>query len=229
MNYPNVLIYDVEAARPLPGNEDWSRKTECGISVIASWSSQEPSPRVWLPEEGDHILDDFALHAVEHEGFVTWNGLRYDDDMITSLFPWWPEVVSRGVKIDLPVIAGLFSICCKKGLDLRTLVESLKSGVPAHYPELVGYKPTAQMNVVKGWGLKPTYLSTFSKAEPDSQITGEMAPILWSQGLKGRVITYCMEDVGKLFALWRWAFKGGSLINKNGGEAVLPQCVLGAK
>ena len=224
MPQPKVLAYDLEFARPLP-NGDWRRMTECGISVLTSWSNQEVEPRIWLPEEGSHVLRDFCVHALEHDVYLSWNGLGTDDPMIYAEFPLWQEDLKEGKRLDLGAVVGLYALSAKKGLDLDYLTEVLTRGVPNNYPELVGYKPTAKVNVRSGWGLEPTYGATFGR-ENSKSMPGEEAPVRWQAGQRGRVIGYCVGDAKRLLDLWRHAWGGNLLKSHKGHEVTVPQAVL---
>ena len=224
---PRVLAYDLEFLRPVPAG-DWSRMTECGVSVLASWSSHETDPRVWLPEEGPHIWKNFAKHALEHDVFLTWNGLGCDDRMIHAEFPTWARVLPYGKRVDLCVIAGLYSLAHKKGLDLEYLTGVLAKGVPNNFPELVGYKAGAKVNVMRGWNLEAAYCNTFG-LESSKTMAGAEAPHAWGRGEKGAVIGYCVGDAKRLLDLWRHAWKGEELVNKFDGRTKIPQIALGAR
>ena len=228
MAQPKVLAYDLEFAKPLPGGNQWSRMTECGISVLSSWSNQEDEPRVWLPDEGPHVLRDFCVHALEHEVFLTWNGLACDDLMIFSQFPLWQEVLKEGKRLDLSAVAGLYALSKKKGLDLDYLTEVLGRGVPNNYPELVGYKPTAKVNVRSHWNLDATYSATFNQ-EVSKSMPAEEAPHRWQAGQCGKVIGYCVGDAKRLLDLWQHAWLGAPLVNLVGSSVVVPRSVLGAR
>lgn len=223
---PRVLAYDLEFARPLPNN-DWRRMAECGISVLSSWSSEEDEPRVWLPEEGEQVLKAFCVHALSHDAFVTWNGLGCDDPMIYSQSPLWAEVLKHGKRVDLGAIVGLYSLSERKGLDLDYLTGVLSRGVPNNFPELVGYKPGAKVNVRSGWSLEPTYCTTFGK-EASKSMPGEEAPRRWQEGRKGEVISYCIGDSKRLLQLWKHAWKGQPLKSHKGMEVTVPRAALGA-
>jgi hypothetical protein len=225
MAVPKVLSYDLEFARPLPG-DDWRRMTECGIGVLASWSNQEVEPRIWLPEEGDHVLRDFCVHALEHDVFLSWNGLGCDDPMIHAQFPLWQEVLKEGLRVDLGAIVGLYSLARRKGLDLDCITEVLVRGVPNNFPELVGYKPGAKVNVRSGWRLDSTHAATFQREESKS-MPGAEAPIRWQAGRKGEVIGYCVGDVRRLLDLWEHAWKGLPLVSIKGPSTVVPRPALG--
>jgi len=225
MTQPKVLAYDLEFARPLPGN-DWRRQTECGIGVLASWSNQEVEPRVWLPEEGEHVLRDFCVHALDHDVFLSWNGLGCDDPMIYAQFPLWQEVLKEGKRVDLGAIIGLYALSAKKKLDLDYLTEVLTRGVPNNYPELVGYKPGAKVNVRSGWNLNVTHCETFERG--GKSMPGEQAPIKWQAGQRGEVIGYCVGDVRRLLDLWQHAWTGNPLVGKAGLPTCVPQAALGA-
>ena len=224
MIQPKVLAYDLEFARPLPRN-DWRRQTECGIGVLASWSNQEVEPRVWLPEEGEHVLRDFCVHALDHDVFLTWNGLGCDDPMIYAQFPLWQEVLKEGKRVDLGAIVGLYALSEKKKLDLDYLTEVLTRGVPNNYPELVGYQPGAKVNVRSGWNLDVTYCETFGGG--GKSMPGEEAPIRWQAGQRGKVIGYCVGDARRLLDLWQHAWTGSPLVGKAGRPTCMPQAALG--
>ena len=222
---PKVLAYDLEFARPLPYG-DWRRQTECGVGVLASWSNQESEPRIWLPDEGPHIWKDFARHALEHEVFLTWNGLGCDDPLIHASFPLWAEVLKCGKRLDLGAVVGLYALSAKKELDLDYLGSVLTRGVPNNYPELVGYKPTAKVNVRSGWRLEATYCTTFG-LEGSKSMPAEEAPIRWQAGKRGEVIGYCVGDAKRLLDLWKHAWAGELLKSHKGPEVLVPQAVLG--
>jgi len=224
---PKVLAYDLESATPLP-NDDWSRMTECGIGVLGSWSSEEIEPRVWLPEEGPHVLRDFAVHALEHDVFLTWNGLGYDDKMIHAEFPLWAQVLGQAKRLDLILVAGLYAIAARKKLDTAEMTAVLEYGVPNGFPKLVGYKPTASLNVMSGWKLDPTYAATFD-IENSKSMDGAQAPIKWQAGSRGEVIGYCLGDTKRLLDLYNHAWDGSPLVNAKGAEAAIPQRVLASR
>ena len=227
MDKPKVLAYDLEFRDPLPEG-DWSRMTECGVSVLASWSSDEDEPRVWLPEEGEHVWEEFALHALDHEVFLTWNGLSCDDRMIYASFPLWEHVLPRAKRLDLCVVAGLFGIAAKKGLPTDEIEGVLARGVPNNYPQLVGYKRRSTVHVMRGWKLEHAYCETFER-ESSKSLDGALAPELWAKGHRGRVIGYCVGDARRLLDLWSHAWIGGELRNAKGHVARIPQRVLGAR
>jgi hypothetical protein len=226
VSQPKVLAYDLEFARPLPNN-DWRRMTECGISVLVSWSNHEVEPRIWLPHEGPHVLRDFCVHALDHEVYLTWNGLGCDDKMIHAEFPTWEKALAHGKRLDLSAVAGLYALTEKKGLDRDYLDSVLVRGVPNNYPELVGYKPGARVNVMSGWSLDPTYGATFG-TENSKSMDGAQAPIRWQAGHWGQVIGYCVGDAKRLLDLWRHAWGGEELVNKKGVSTRIPQPTLGA-
>jgi hypothetical protein len=226
MPQPKVLAYDLEFACPLP-NGDWRRMTECGISVLTSWSNQEVEPRIWLPEEGSHVLRDFCVHALEHDVYLSWNGLGTDDPMIYAEFPLWQEVLREGKRVDLGAIIGLYALSAKKGLDLDYLTEVLTRGVPNNYPELVGYKPGAKVNVRSGWNLDVTYRKTFNLKHAKS-MPGEEAPIRWQAGQRGKVIGYCVGDSKRLLDLWQHAWSGEPLVGRAEKPTCVPRAALGA-
>lgn len=225
MTDPKILAYDLEFKNPLPDG-NWKRMTECGVSVLASWSSEEHEPRVWIPEEGEDVWRLFAQHALDHEVFLTWNGLGCDDRMIHAEFALWEEVLKLGKRLDLCAVAGIFGLAQRKGLRELPIVDVLTRGVPNNYPELVGYKPGAKVNVMKGWGLDPTYGATFGAGSTKS-MDGAFAPIKWQAGQKGEVIGYCVGDAYRLLRLWKHAWEGNPLRNKDGVEVVIPKAVLG--
>jgi hypothetical protein len=222
---PRVLSYDLEFARPLPNN-DWRRQGECGVGVLVSWSSSEDEPRIWLPEEGPHVWKNFARHALGHEVLLTWNGLGCDDPVIYAQFALWEEVLKHAKRVDLSAIAGLYALSEKKGLDLGYLTRVLTRGVPNNYPELVGYKPTALVNVRSGWSLEPTYCATFGR-ETSKSMHGKDAPIWWQQGRCGEVIGYCVGDAKRILDLWGRAWAEKPLKNQKDQSVVIPRCVLG--
>lgn len=222
---PKVLAYDLEFARPLPGGNQWSRMTECGIGVLVSWSNQEVEPRVWLPAEGKHVLRDFCVHALKHDVFLSWNGLGCDDPMIYAQFPLWAEVLKQGKRLDLGAAVGLYALSKKKGLDLDYLTEVLAQGVPNNYPELVGYKPGAKVNVRSGWNLEKTYCATFG-LENAKSMPAEEAPIRWQEGRRGEVIGYCVGDAKRLLDLWQHAWDGKELKNQKDQSVLVPEAVL---
>lgn len=226
MSKPKVIAYDLEFKKSLPNN-DWRRMRECGISVLVSWSSEEDEPRIWLPEEGPQVLRNFAAHALDHDVFLTWNGLGCDDPMIFEELPLWQEVLKHGKRVDLSAVAGLYSLSAKKGLDLDYLTEVLIRGVPNNYPELVGYKPTALVNVRSGWNLSDTYCATFGKDKTKS-MPGHLAPVKWGEGHRGEVIGYCVGDAYRLLKMWKHAWEGNPLKNKKGQSVVIPRAALGA-
>ena len=223
---PKVLAYDLEFARPLPGG-NWKRMTECGVSVLCSWSSEEIEPRVWIPEEGEHVWRDFARHALEHDAYLTWNGIDCDDRMIYAEFPLWAQVLTHGRRLDLCVTAGLYALTKKKGFDVDYLTSVLVQGIPNNHPELLKYKPTAKQAVRNGWSLDPTYANTFGTGSTKS-MAGALAPIKWQEGRRGEVIGYCIGDVRRLLDLWQHAWAGKELVNKKGVPVTIPQAVLGA-
>ena len=224
---PKVLAYDLEFANPLL-NDDWSRMTECGIGVLASWSSEEIEPRVWIPEEGPHVLRDFAVHALEHDVFLTWNGIGCDDKLIHASLPLWAAVLGEAKRLDLILVAGLYAIAKKKKLDTRELDAVLAYGVPNDFPKLVGYKPTAKLNVMSGWKLDPTYSATFG-IENSKSMDGVQAPIKWQAGARGEVIGYCVGDARRLLNLYDRAWDGHPLVNVKGAEAHIPRAVLAGR
>ena len=222
---PRVLAYDLEFARPVPDG-NWSRMTECGISVLCSWSSHETDPRVWIPEEGYQVWRDFAAHALEHSVFLSWNGLDCDDKMIYEEFPAWERVLPYGRRLDLSVVAGLYALTEKKGLDRDYLTSVLARGVPNNFPELVGYKPGARLAVRRGWALEATYCATFG-LESSKSMEGAEAPIAWGKGWRGKVIGYCVGDAKRLLDLWQRAWAGEPLTNSKDVSVTIPREVLG--
>jgi len=225
MTDPKVLAYDLEFLNPLPDN-DWRRMTECGVSVNVSWSNQEEEPRVWLPEEGEMVWKLFAQHALGHDVFLTWNGLGCDDRMIHAEFPLWEEVLKLGKRLDLCAVVGIYGLAQKKGLDLAAITSTLTRGVPNNYPELVNYKPGARVNVMKGWSLESTYCGTFGK-EFSKSMDGALAPQKWAEGYRGQVIGYCVGDAYRLLKMWKHAWAGNPLINRDGVKVTVPREVLG--
>lgn len=223
-----AIAYDLEFARPVP-NEDWSRMTECGISVITSWSSHEVEPRIWIVDEHPDVLRRFAAHAVEHDIFVTWNGMSCDDKMIEAQLPVWQQVLGCGRSVDVAILSGLYSIAEKKGHDLSGLTDKLSLRIPENYPALVGYKPSAQVNVKRGWSLDSTYSSTFNLPTSSKSMEGAEAPLRWAAGSRAEVIGYCVGDSLRTFRLWRHAWFGKPLRNAKGVTVRLPRCVLGGK
>ncbi|MAH47935.1 hypothetical protein CMI37_19090 [Candidatus Pacearchaeota archaeon] len=221
---PKVIAYDLEFARPLPNN-DWRRQTECGVGVLCSWSNQEVEPRVWIPSEGANVWKQFAHHVLQHEVFLTWNGLGCDDPLIYAQFPLWEECLGHGKRLDLSAVLGLYALAEKKGLGLDYLTGVLSRGVPNNYPELVGYKPTAKVNVRSGWSLESTYCATFGR-ESAKSMPGEEAPIRWQAGQRGQVIGYCVGDVKRILDLWERAWGGGEVKNRKGQQVVIPRPVL---
>jgi hypothetical protein len=227
MKKPKVLAYDLEFANSVPDG-DWKRMRECGVSVCCSWSSEEVEPRVWIPEEGERVWKEFAVHALQHDVFLTWNGLSCDDVMIYEEFPLWEQVLGHGKRLDLAVVAGLFGIAEKKKLALDPISKVLAYGVPDEYPKLVGYKPRAHLNVKVGWTLEGTYCNTFGLPEAKS-MDGAQAPIRWREGRRGEVIGYCVGDAKRLLDLYEHAWDGGFLTNKRKVKTGIPQEALAAR
>jgi hypothetical protein len=224
MKKPKVIAYDLEFANNLPDN-DWRRMTECGVGVLASWSSEESEPRVWIPDEGGHVWKNFAKHALNHDVALTYNGMECDDLMIYAEFPLWERVLGAMRRVDLILLAGLYSLADKKGIPRRQLSDVLQRGIPNNYPQLVGYKPTATLNVKSGWAMGATFQGTFG--ESGKGMPGEEAPIRWQAGRRGEVIGYCVGDAYRLMRLWEHSWQGNPLKNLKGGIAKIPQVALG--
>jgi hypothetical protein len=109
---------------------------------------------------------------------------------------------------------------------MSLLTEVLSRGVPNNYPELVGYKPGAKLNVMSGWNLDATFGATFKTGKTKS-MAGALAPVKWQEGKRGEVIGYCVGDAYRLLKLWKHARRGNALKNQKGGEAKIPAAVLG--
>ena len=227
MEKPKVIAYDLEFAREVPNN-DWNRMTECGVAVCCSWSSEESEPRVWIPDEGAHVWPAFARHVLEHDVYLTWNGMACDDLLIHAQFPLWERVLQEGKRLDLCIVAGLYAIADRKGLDRALLDQVLSYGVPNNFPKLVGYKEGASVSVKAGWTLDGTWSATFPDTKAKS-MDGALAPKKWQEGKRGEVIGYCCGDVYRLLLLWEYVWDGGSLKSKRGWCVVLPFCALGRK
>jgi hypothetical protein len=180
------LAFDIETAKDVPGVDfDWKPHRPLGISCIASQSTEDAEPRVWLTrsEEGTPAPQmsraDVAAFVQHLAGAVrdgltplSWNGLAFDLDVLAEESGLAGEcrALARG-HVDM-----MFHVFCAKGF--RVALKSAASGL--RLPgKLAG-------------------------------VEGIQAPSLWAAGKFDTVIDYVAQDVRTTLAVARESEKRGA-------------------
>jgi hypothetical protein len=163
------VAFDIEIARPLPGDfNDWRHYRPLGISCAATLTSTGEL-RVWhgVTPEGE-IADQMnpieAAHLVDYLHKAVLEG--------NTILTW------NGLSFDFDILAeesGEMGTCQKLALDHVDMM--------FHFFCHKGY-PLALDKAAKGMRLpgKPTGMS------------GAMAPIYWTQGMRKKVLDYVAQD-----------------------------------
>ena len=122
------LAFDIETAKIVPGTEfNWKAHRPLGVTCIASQSTDEQEPRVWLtrtpkgtpaPQMKRSDIAAFVrfLDDVSRKGFVplSWNGLAFDLDVLAEESGLLDECrkIAR-VHVDM-----MFHVVCEKGFPV---------------------------------------------------------------------------------------------------------------
>ena len=166
-----LIAFDIETAKIVPGDDfNWRPHRPLGISCIASLSSDNNEPRIWMtqtpegtPAKQMSQVDVAAfvqfLAASVDDGFVplSWNGLAFDFDILAEESGMIDACKNLATKhVDM-----MFHIVCEKGF------------------------PVGLGNAAAGLKL-PGKLAG---------VEGIDAPVLWSEGKHETVIAYVAQDV----------------------------------
>ena len=136
------LAFDIETAKIVPGTEfNWKAHCPLGITCIASQSTDEQEPRVWLtrtpkgtpaPQMKRSDIAAFVrfLDDVSRKGFVplSWNGLAFDLDVLAEESGLLDECrkIARG-HVDM-----MFHVVCEKGFPVASRTQRQGSNCRAN-------------------------------------------------------------------------------------------------
>ncbi|MCH2200712.1 MAG: ribonuclease H-like domain-containing protein [Fuerstiella sp.] len=171
------VAFDIETAKDVPGDDfNWKSHRPLGISCIASQSTEDAEPRVWMTRGADNqpapqmSRDDvaaFVQHLLEasRKGLtpLSWNGLSFDLDVLAEE----SELVASCRELALAHVDMMFHVVCEKGF------------------------PVALRNAASGLGL-PGKLAG---------VEGMDAPSLWAEGRFETVTEYVAQDVRTTLAV----------------------------
>ena len=165
------IAFDIETAKEFPGGgAEWRLHRPLGITCIASQSTEDDEPRVWLSRSEDgtpaakmsqadvaefvHYLSDAVTNGFTP---LSWNGLSFDFDVLAEESSLAEEckTLARG-HVDM-----MFHVVCEKGF------------------------PVALNNAAAGLGLQGKLAG----------VEGVEAPALWAGGQFDKVMEYVAQDV----------------------------------
>lgn len=171
------LAFDIETAKDVPGPDfNWKPHRPLGITCIASQSTDDKEPRVWLSRNEDGTpaaqmaradVGEFVkfLSASTDAGWVplSWNGLSFDFDILAEESGLIDECKTLARNhIDM-----MFHVVCEKGFPV-----SLKNAA-------AGLKVAGKL----------------------AGVEGIEAPSLWAKGQFELVIDYVAQDVRTTLAV----------------------------
>ncbi|MCH2212749.1 MAG: 3'-5' exonuclease [Fuerstiella sp.] len=171
------VAFDIETAKEVPGDDfNWKSHRPLGISCIASQSTEDPEPRVWMthssnnqpaPQMSREDVTAFVQYLLEvsRQGLtpLSWNGLSFDLDVLaeeSGLVGSCRELATAHVDM-------MFHVVCEKGF------------------------PVSLGNAASGLGL-PGKLAG---------VEGMDAPSLWAEGRFETVTEYVAQDVRTTLAV----------------------------
>ena len=180
------LAFDIETAQHLPDDRaDWRSHRPLGITCAAA-----------LPSDGEATL---WYGRTAENGFAPRMSRPQVVELVTTLFQAHKAgqtiVTWNGIGFDFDVLAeesGLHQECREMALNHVDMM--------FHFFCLQGY-PLALDTAAKGMGLP-------GKA---AGMSGELAPVLWSQGMHQQVLDYLRQDVQTVLNLARAVEKRGTL------------------
>ena len=171
------IAFDIETAKQVPGDSfNWKPHRPLGITCIASQTSGDKAPRIWLSETrpgtpaAKMTRQDIAkfvdhLSSAMAEGTIplSWNGLAFDLDIIAEE----SHLVDQCKTLARNHVDMMFQVVCEKGF------------------------PVSLKNAASGLGVQ-------GKLEG---IEGIDAPVLWAEGQFDRVTQYVAQDVRSTLAI----------------------------
>lgn len=171
------VAFDIETAKIVPGEDfHWQPHRPLGIACIASLSSDEAEPRIWLTRDaagqpaGQMSAADvaafveFLSDAVGRGGMpLSWNGLAFDFDILAEE----SQRLDDCRALALGHVDMMFQVVCEKGFPVS--LQSAASGLGV-------------AGKLKG-------------------VAGVDAPVLWAQGQHGKVLEYVAQDVRTTLAV----------------------------
>lgn len=167
-----ALVYDLEIVKAIQGKketripgieycEGWNDHANMGISVMGAYQYWDDRYRVFFDDNKDEFFDAVS----EAEVLVTFNGIGFDDRVITAC--WGPMVSREGSpQIVYDVLAEQWQA---HGLSRNFT-----------YPSHAGFSLD---------------LTCAANGLPPKSGNGALAPVLWQQGKRGAVVDYCLNDV----------------------------------
>ncbi len=186
MKQTNFVAFDLEIAKPIPGDfNQWRLQRPLGISC-AGLAFDGSETQVWYGKREDGAIAErmsreeaarmvgYLVQAAE-KGWeiVTWNGLGFDFDVLAEESGRWEDCK----RLALQHTDMMFHLFCEKGY------------------------PLALDKAAKGMGL----------AGKTPGMTGEMAPILWQAGKYAQVLEYVKQDVLTTLELGKAGMQAGRL------------------
>jgi hypothetical protein len=218
---PNRLVFDLEIARPIPeklGKPNWEAAPTCGISTLVGWRANDISPLTWILDDDrmprillteDHAAKEFAAS----EGFVSWNGLWFDNKVIAKRSPPIAEAMASKPHVDLLAIAA----CLQQGVKPAKMLE-----MGGDWPKLL---PGGIDMAQRGWNLDLVGKVTLGVGKVGG-LGGAEAPKAWGRGRFSEVMIYCIGDVALTRLLYLHAWNEGWIKSPERGKVMIPRDLL---
>lgn len=167
----NVLIYDLEILKAIPGKESrvegveycagWGDHANMGITVLGVYDYALDQYRVFCDDNrGEWAV--LVASSAEDTLFVGFNNIPFDNAVMRATPGWWTPGDERCYDL------------------LRETWASAGLGPEFVYPTHAGFGLEAMCKI--NFGLKKSG-------------NGALAPIDWQHGRFGTVIDYCLNDV----------------------------------
>jgi len=196
-----MIIYDIEIKLAIKGrNEErilgveychgWGDHKHMGVSCIAVCEFPndtpigEPRYRLFM----DDNYDKFVRLVEEHETLISFNGINFDNKVITTQ-SWYPP----DMKVKLR----------KKSFDI---LQEIWKGVDGEYCENFNWRVHA------GYGLDQCIKANFPHL-PGKTGHGAMAPVDYQKGNIGTLTDYCLADVWLTTMLFKQIWEVGFIVN----------------
>jgi hypothetical protein len=195
MSTRKYLAFDIEIAKPLPdGIDDWKSIRPLGISCAATHSDDDGTTTF----HGKTLSDDIADQMNQEEAALLVEHLADSVDRGYTILTW------NGLGFDFDILAeesGKITLCRELAWDHMDMM--------FHIFCVKGF-PLGLDTAAKGMGLQ-------GKTQG---MSGDKAPLYWSQGRRQEVLEYLAQDVRTTLSLaqavedhhqLRWISRSGKL------------------